>query len=290
MFATLHGLRYFAVFTAGMLLLYALAFLIGVRLRALLSQGRVERFFAGRTGLRGNLAAAVLGAVTPFCSCTTVPVFAGMLESEVGLGPAMSFLIASPTVNPPGLVLLFTLFGATATLVYVAAVLVAAVAGGWLLGQRRLAGYVHEVFLLDAGGGSPGLRETLAALLRFLRGFAVVILAAAAAATLLKSWTPSEATVAGFARLGVAAVPSVVLFGMLVYGDFILLLPLAHTLLLKGVPQGTVFAFVMAASGVGPPSLILLSRLVHRRLILHYVGVLAALLVLLGWAMNGVLA
>lgn len=290
MFATLHGLRYFAVFTAGMLLLYALAFLIGVRLRALLSQGRVERFFAGRTGLRGNLAAAVLGAVTPFCSCTTVPVFAGMLESEVGLGPAMSFLIASPTVNPPGLVLLFTLFGATATLVYVAAVLVAAVAGGWLLGQRRLAGYVHEVFLLDAGGGSPGLRETLAALLRFLRGFAVVILAAAAAATLLKAWTPSEATVAGFARLGVAAVPSVVLFGMLVYGDFILLLPLAHTLLLKGVPQGTVFAFVMAASGVGPPSLILLSRLVHRRLILYYVGVLAALLVLLGWAMNGVLA
>lgn len=288
MFATLHGWRYFAVFTAGMVVLYALAFVIGVRLKLLLSEARVERWLGGRSGLRGNLAAAALGAATPFCSCTTVPVFAGMLESEIGLGPAMSFLIASPAVNPPGLVLLLTLFGWSATLLYLGAVLVAAVVGGSVLGRRRLAGYVFEVFLLDGGGEAPSARETLAGLWRFLRGFIVVILAAALIATLLKAWTPSEALVSALASGGVVAVPAVVLLGMLVYGDFILLVPVAHTLLLKGLPQGTVFAFVMAASGVGIPSLLLLSKLVHRRLLLYYVAVLLVLLTLLGWAMNGV--
>ncbi len=287
MFSGLYGLEYFAAFVAGMVVLYALAFVLGVRLKAFLSEARLERWLAGKNGLLGNVAAALLGAATPFCSCTTVPIFSGMLETDVGLGPAVSFLIASPTVNPPGLILLWTLFGGRATALYVGAVFVAAIVGGRVLGRRSLAGYVHEVFLLD-GGRTPGAREIATGLLRFLRAFIGVILFAGLIATLLKSWTPSEATIARFAGLGVIAVPAVVILGMLIYGDFILLVPIAHTLLLKGVPEGTVFAFVMAASGVGIPSLILLSKVVHRRLLVYYVAVLAVLLILLGWAINGV--
>ena len=287
MAARLHGLSYFLAFTGGMLLLYALAFVLGVWLKARFSQARVERYFAERDGLLGNVAGAALGAATPFCSCTTVPVFAGMLESEVGLGPAMSFLIASPTVNPPGLVLLWTLFGWSSAALYLAAVFVTAVVGGRVLGRRGLAGYVYDIFLLDGGDEAIGARHTIAALSRFLRRFIPVILLAALLATLLKEWHPSATTIATLAGPGIVAVPVVALLGMLIYGDFILLVPVAHTLLLKGVPEGTVFTFVMAASGVGLPSLILLSKLVHPRLILYYVGVLASLLVALGWAING---
>lgn len=290
MFSGLYGLRYFAAFTAGMVALYALAFVLGVRLKHFLSESRVERFLAGKPGILGNLAGAVLGAATPFCSCTTIPIFSGMLETNVGLGTAMSFLIASPTINPPGLILLWTLFGWKPTVLYVAAVFFAAIVGGAVLGQGSLRRYVYELFLLDGGGDQPTAKEMFGGLLRFLRAFVGIILLAGLIATLLKGWKPSAGTIESFAGLGYAAVPAVVLLGMLVYGDFILLVPIAHTLILKGVPEGTVFAFIMAASGVGVPSLILLSKVVRRKLLLYYVGVLAVLLILLGYAMNGALS
>ncbi len=290
MFSGLYGLKYFAAFTAGMVLLYALAFVLGVRLKLFLSEARVERFLAGKPGILGNFAGAALGAATPFCSCTTIPIFSGMLETNVGLGTAMSFLIASPTINPPGLILLWTLFGWKPTALYVAAVFFAAIVGGSVLGQGSLRRYVYELFLLDGGGERPSAKEMLGGLLRFLRAFIGIILFAGLLATLLKGWKPSADTIESFAGLGFAAVPAVVFLGMLVYGDFILLVPIAHTLILKGVPEGTVFAFVMAASGVGVPSLILLSKVVHKKLLLYYVGVLAALLILLGYVMNGVLS
>jgi len=290
MFANLYGLRYFAAFTAGMVVLYTLAFVLGVRLKYFLSEARVERFLAGKPGILGNVAGAVLGAATPFCSCTTIPIFSGMLETNVGLGTATSFLIASPTINPPGLILLWTLFGWRTMALYVAAVFFAAIVGGSILGQGSLGRYVYEIFLLDDGGGRPNAKEMLGGLLRFLRAFVGIILFAGLVATLLKGWKPTEGTIESFSSLGLAAVPAVVLLGMLVYGDFILLVPIAHSLILKGVPEGTVFAFIMAASGVGVPSLILLSKIVHKKLLLYYVGVLAALLILLGYAMNGVLS
>jgi uncharacterized membrane protein YraQ (UPF0718 family) len=259
-------------------------------LKYFLSEARVERFLAGKPGVLGNIAGATLGALTPFCSCTTIPIFSGMLETNVGLGTAMSFLIASPTINPPGLILLWTLFGWRTTALYVAAVFFAAIVGGRVLGQGSLKRYVYEIFLFDDGGGRPNTKEMFGGLLRFLRAFVGIILFAGLVATLLKGWKPSEGTIELFAGLGFVAVPAVVLLGMLVYGDFILLVPIAHTLILKGVPEGTVFAFIMAASGVGVPSLILLSKIVHKKLLLYYVGVLAVLLILLGYAMNGVLS
>lgn len=286
MFTHLYGLPYFAAFTAGMVVLYAAAFVLGVRLKYALSEARVEKFLEGKSGLLGNLAAAVLGAATPFCSCTTIPIFSGMLESRVGLSTAMSFLIASPTIDPPGLVLLWTLFGWRTTVIYVGAVFFAAILGGRVLGRRSLSLYVHEIFLLDGVEGRPGWKETLAGIPRFLKAFAGVIVVAGLIATLLKSWNPSAATIEKFAQLGFVAVPLLVGLGMLVYGNFILLIPIAHTLIAKGIPMGTVFAFVMAASGVGIPALVLLSKIVQKKLLAYYVGVLAALLIFLGYALN----
>jgi uncharacterized membrane protein YraQ (UPF0718 family) len=290
MFTSLYGPKYFAAFTAGMVLLYAMAFVLGVRLKYFLSEQRVERYLMGKPGLLGNFVAAVLGAVTPFCSCTTIPIFSGMLESKVGLSTAMSFLIASPTINPPGLILLWTLFGGRMTVIYVGAVFFAAILGGRVFGQRSLSRYVHEIFLLDGVEGKPRWKDTFAGLWGFLKAFAGIIVLAGLLATLLKSWTPSEATIEKLASFGFAAVPLVVVLGILVYGDFILLIPIAHTLIQKGIPTGTVFAFVMAASGVGIPALLLLSKILHKKLILYYVGILAGLLIFLGYTLNLVMS
>ncbi len=277
---------YFLVFVATMAVLYAVAFGLGIRMKLWLSQARVERLLARRSPWSANAAAALFGALTPFCSCTTVPIFAGMLESDVRLGSAMSFLIASPTINPPALVLLLAVFGWKLTLYYCAAVAVVALAGGAILGQRRLTGLVYEFLFLDDEGGRVGWRALAAGYGRFLKRFAPAIVIAAAIATVLRGWVPSDRVLLALSGAGLLSVPLVVGLGAALYADVILLIPIAHTLVLKGVPEGTVVAFTMAASGLGLPSLLLLSRLLHRKLIAIYVVVLVLLLVGVGYSLN----
>ncbi len=285
----LTGWPYFAAFVAGMIVLYSLAFVLGLKLRAVLSQARVERLMAGRSGLRGYLLAAALGAVTPFCSCTTVPIFAGMLECDVRLGYAMSFLIASPTINPPGILLLWTLFGWRMTIAYVGGVFLAAVGGGWIFGRKRLQACVPEVLVFGDGERQEGFSGCIRAWGRFMSRFAWVILFAAGLATLLKGWTPPAAVLAGMGKLGYAAIPPLVGLGIVIYADLLLLLPMAQTLIANGLPAGTVFAFVLAASGVGIPSIVLLSKLLQRKLVAYYVAVLAVFFMGLGAVFNLVL-
>jgi uncharacterized protein len=278
------GALYFLQFVAAMVLLYGVAFAVGLRVRAFLSGRRLETVLRG--GIAGNLVAAGFGAVTPFCSCTTVPIFAGMLDSDVRLGHAMSFLIASPTLNPPALLLLLVVFGWQTTVGYVLAVFAVAVVGGLLLGGRGLAGFVFELLILDDGGERLTWRQLLTAYLRFLRAFIVVILVAAVLATALHGWTPSESTIAALGSHRLLAVPLLVGLGVLVYMDVLLLIPIAATLVQKGLPDGSVLAFTMAASGLGLPTLLLLSKLMDRRLIALYVAVVASLLVLVGYTLN----
>lgn len=285
-FSHLTGLAYFIYFVTGMLLLYGLTYALSMRLKYYLSEARVEKFLLGKSGMRGNILAAFFGAITPFCSCTTVPIFSGMLESNIRTGYAMSFLIASPTINPPALILIWTFFGWEITLYYTAAVFIAAVLGGLVLGQKRLSGYVHEVFLFTEDPGKLKWKELLKGYLQFLRGFILIILLAAVIATFLKSWTPPEGFILGILSRDYLAVPIGVGIGLFLYSDLILIIPIASALVLKGIDHGTVFAFVMAASGIGLPSLLLLSKLVHRKLLLYYVLLMCLLLIALGYILN----
>lgn len=277
---------YFLAFVAGMLVLYAVAFGLGVKMRGWLSQARVERLLTRRAPFASNLLATAFGAVTPFCSCTTVPIFAGMLDSGVRLGPAMSFLIASPTINPPALLLLLAVFGWRTTLYYCAAVLVVALAGGGILGQRRLAGLVYEFLLPDDEGGRVSWKTLAAGYAHFMKRFWVAVVVAAIFATLLRGWVPSDRLLLALSGAGLLSVPLFVGVGAALYVDVILLVPIAHTLVLKGVPEGSVLAFTMAASGLGLPSLLLLSRVIHRKLVAIYVAVVATLLVGVGYSLN----
>jgi len=285
-FSTESGWGYFLRFVVGMFFLYGIAFILSIRIKAFLSQTRVERMFLTRSGFGGNVLSAAFGAVTPFCSCTTIPIFAGMLESQVRLGYAMSFLIASPTINPPALILLVLVFGWQVTAYYAVAVFVMAVLGGRILGQKGLSGYVFELFIMEDDYGSVGWGELFLGYLRFLKGFIGVILFAGIVATLVNGWMPSEQTLSALTSRGVLAIPVLVGAGVLIYADLILLIPIAHSLVLKGMPEGSVLAFTMAASGLGIPTLILLSKVVHKKLILYYATVVSLLLVVVGYLLK----
>ncbi len=284
--ADLTGMPYFIVFTITMIVLYSIAFYLGIRLKKYFSRTRIDRSFSKKGGLVGNIIAALFGAITPFCSCTTIPIFAGMLKSDIPLGHAMSFLIASPTINPPAIILLVILFGWSITAYYILAVFAVAIIGGRILGHRNLKNYVYDLPLISDDLGDIGFQQIMRGYLSFLRRFIFFILAAATLATLLKTWAPSEQFVWQFLNKGYVAVPVGVGIGAVIYADLLLLLPIASSLIQKGIPYGTVFAFTMAASGIGLPSLLLLSRIIHRKLIIYYVLTLCCLLIILGYLFN----
>jgi uncharacterized membrane protein YraQ (UPF0718 family) len=265
-FSTESGWGYFLTFVVAMFFLYGIAFILSIRIKAFLSQTRVERLFLTRSGLAGNVLSAAFGAVTPFCSCTTIPIFA--------------------TINPPALILLVLVFGWKVTAYYTVAVFVMAVLGGRLLGQRGLSGLVFELFLMEDDYGSLGWGELVRGYFRFLKGFAVIILFAGIVATVVNGWMPSENTLAALTSLGGLAIPILVGAGVIIYADLMLLIPIAHSLVLKGMPEGSVLAFTMAASGLGIPTLILLSKVVHKKLILYYTAVVSLLLIGVGYLLN----
>jgi len=183
---------YFFTFIAGMLVLYWLVFVVAVWMKGYLHELRVNRWFDRELGFGGYILGALAGAATPFCSCTTVPIFAGMIENDVRLGYAMSFLIASPTLNPPAILLFWALFGGQLTLVYMGVCFMIAVAGGLILGTRNLDDQLIEFLYIPDGPGHFQLGEVSRQYLSFLRTLGPVLVLAAAGAAWLQGWVPSS--------------------------------------------------------------------------------------------------
>ena len=240
---------YFFTFIIGLFVLYWFVFLIAVWLKGYFNDLRLERWFGDDLGPIGYSLGALAGAVTPFCSCTTVPIFAGMIDSNVRLGYAVSFLIASPTLNPPALILFYALFGGEMTLIYAAICLAIAIVGGIILDRKNLRKYLIEIFFINEDE-SFNLKAVNQQYVGFLRSLAPVVVIAAAVATWLQCWTPGGVAVGG-----------------VVYADIAMLIPIGQLFLDKGLDIGLVFAFMMAASGVGLPSVLLLTRVFKKELL-----------------------
>ena len=217
-------------------------------------------------GPLGYFLGAFAGAVTPFCYCTTVPIFAGMIDSNVRLGYAVSFLIASPTLNPPALILFYVLFGGEMTLIYSVICLAIAIMGGMILDREKLRTYLIEIFLIS-DDGAISVKAVNLQYVGFLRSLAPVVVIAAAVATWLQSWTPSGSLLSVLDTYQNLAIPGAVGVGGVVYADIAMLIPIGQLFLDKGLDIGLVFAFMMAASGVGLPSVLLLTRVFKKELL-----------------------
>ena len=277
------------------LLLTGVIFVVTV-LRSFMSVERTRALLGGRREGVGNVLAAGLGVVTPFCSCSAVPAFIGFVAAGVPLGVTLSFLVASPLVNEVAIVLLFGLFGWKVTAMYVAGGVVIAIVAGSFLGRLRLDRWVEPfVFETRLRGKvvdpSSGLswddrlamgREEVVSILRKIWPYLLVGIGLGA---VLHGWVPAN-WFAEHASSSWWGVPLAVVIGVPLYSNAAGVLPLVEVLHAKGVPMGTVLAFMMSVVALSTPELILLRRVLKPQLIATYFGVVAAGILATGYVFN----
>jgi uncharacterized membrane protein YraQ (UPF0718 family) len=281
------------------LLLVGIIFLVTV-LRSFMSVERTRALLGGKREGVGNVMAAGLGVVTPFCSCSAVPAFIGFVAAGVPLGVTLSFLIASPLVNEVAIGLLFGMFGIGPTLLYVGAGLLIAIVAGFVLGRLKLERWVEPfVFETRLGGQvidpSVGLTwddriqmgvEEVGLILRKIWPYLLVGIALGAA---IHGWAPEDF----FTQYAGAGNPFAVLIAVMVgiplYSNAAGIMPLVQALHDKGLPMGTLLAFMMAVVALSLPELILLRRVLKPPLIVTFVGVTGAGIVAVGYLFNAVI-
>ena len=281
------------------LLLVGIIFLVTV-LRSFMSVERTRALLGGKREGAGNVMASGLGVITPFCSCSAVPAFIGFVAAGVPLGVTLSFLIASPLVNEVAIALLFGLFGIGPTLMYVGAGLVIAIVAGFVLGRLKLERWVEPfVFETRLGGQvidpSFGLTwddriqmgvEEVGLILRKIWPYLLVGIALGAA---IHGWAPEDFFTRYAGSGNPFAVLIAVLIGIPLYSNAAGILPLVEALHDKGLPMGTLLAFMMAVVALSLPELILLRRVLKPPLILTFVGVTGAGIVAVGYLFNALI-
>lgn len=281
------------------LLLGGIIFAVTV-LRSFMSVERTRALLGGRREGVGNVAAAGLGVVTPFCSCSAVPGFIGFVAAGVPLGITMSFLIASPMVNEIAIVLLYGLFGWKVASIYVAAGLTLAIVAGWIIGRLHLERHVEQfVFETTLRGQPVDLsanlswpdrfvmgREEVASILRKVWPYLLIGIGVGAA---IHGWVPEDFFVEAAGPDNPLAVPVAVGIGVPLYSNAAGVLPLVEALHAKGLAMGTVLAFMMSVVALSVPELVLLRRVLKPRLLGAFVAVVAVGILVVGLLFNLIL-
>lgn len=275
--------QYFFVFTATMTVLFFAVSWAVLVVRRRFFQGNALRVFQKWSDWRGNIAATFFGMITPFCSCTTVPIFSGLLESRVPYGVAVSFLIASPSMNIGAFILLLALFGLRESILYSGACFVAAVVVGLLLRKRNMETEVRRSFFHLSQKCVIDTDTSWDFSWRALKHFFPLLLISATMGALLYQWVPTEWLLRITGNNAWWVILPAVLIGAILYADIIVILPFGYVLLEKGVNHGIVFAFMIAIAGISLPSMLLLSKILNLRALFTLIGTLLALYMSIGY-------
>jgi len=280
-----------------LLLLTGMIFLISL-LRTFFTPERTRAFLSGRRLGAGNLFAALLGVVTPFCSCSAVPLFIGFVESGIPLGVTFSFLVAAPMINEVAIVLLFGLFGWKVTLLYILSGLLIAVLSGLVIGKLGMERYVED-FVWQIKGEGDGLTEVLTWPMRFERAWGSVkeivgkvwpyVLLGIAVGAAIHGYVPQDSLVLIMGRSAWWSVPIAVLIGIPLYSNAAGIIPIVSALLEKGAALGTVLAFMMSVVGLSLPELIILRRVLKTRLIVIFILTVGVGIMITGYLFNLIL-
>ena len=282
----------------GLLFFPALLVFIGVLLfstatlafyvKQTLSFKRLREVLERQPGFAGSIIGAFLGAVTPFRTCTAVPLFLGMLEADIPLGPAVSFLLASPTINLGAVILLLVVFGWHITLFYASACLIAAVLVGWALGRIPHEKALRDYLWFEEEEPDPGktrLALKKAALLgrQLTRKFLPWLALATVAGIFIDALVPTS-TVTHFSQWAIwLGIPAAALLGSVIYADILLLIPIGFALIQHGASVPVVLTFMIAASGLSLPEIVILGRILQTRLVLLFVGATVGVYLLIGF-------
>ncbi len=281
-----------------LLLLTLVVFVVGI-VRSFFTPERTRTLLAGRRETAGNALASLLGVVTPFCSCSAVPMFIGFVTAGVPLGVTFSFLVAAPMVNEIVLALLFGLFGWKVAGLYLGTGLLIAFASGWVIGRLKLEAWVEPWVYQSRGpvgspaGEKPGWEQRLAigrGEVREIVGkvWPYVILGIAVGAG-IHGWVPENFMASIMGKGAWWSVPLAVLIGIPMYSNAAGILPVVQALLGKGAALGTVLAFMMSVIALSLPEMVILRKVLTPRLIAVFLSVVGTGILLVGYLFNALL-
>ena len=280
-----------------LLLLSGMIFLISI-LRTFFSPERTRVMLGGKRQGIGNILAAMLGIVTPFCSCSAVPLFIGFVESGIPLGVTFSFLIAAPTINEVAVVMLFGLFGWKVAGLYIASGLIIAIVAGMIIGQLKLERYVEDfVWKMQVAAGTEGEKlswenrierawESVREIVGKVWLYVVVGIAVGAG---IHGYVPESALAGIMGKQAWWSVPAAVLMGVPLYSNAAGVIPIVSALMEKGASLGTVLAFMMSVVGLSLPEMIILRRVLKPQLIAIFIGVISMAIIVTGYLFNLIL-
>jgi uncharacterized protein len=280
-----------------LLLLSGMVFAISV-VRTFFSPERTRALLGGKREGIGNIFAALLGIVTPFCSCSAVPLFIGFVESGIPLGVTFSFLIAAPTINEVAVILLFGLFGWKVAGLYIASGLTVAIVAGFVIGRLRMERYVEDfVWKIQSRGDVP--EEKLTWSDRVERAWNSVkeivgkvwlyVVVGIAVGAGIHGYVPEDALASILGKQAWWSVPAAVLIGIPLYSNAAGIVPIIGTLIEKGASVGTALAFMMSVIGLSLPEAVILKRVLKMPLLVTFFAVIAVAIILTGYLFNLVL-
>jgi len=277
-----------------LMLLSIVVFVVGI-LRSFFTPERTRRILAGKRESVGNVLAALLGVVTPFCSCSAVPLFIGFVTAGIPLGVTFSFLISAPMVNEIALVLLFGLFGWKVAAIYLSMGLTIAMVAGWIIGRLKMERHVEDwVYVTGTTVGVEEERLDFAARIQLGRvavreivgrvWFYVVLGIAVGAG--IHGYVPANAMASLMGKGAWWSVPLSVIIGVPLYSNAAGIIPIVQALLEKGAALGTVLAFMMSVIGLSLPEAIILRKVLKPRLLAVFFGVVAGGIMVVGYLFN----
>ena len=290
------ALRFFIFeFPKVLMLLVLIIFFVGI-LRSYFTAERTRKALEGKSTFMGNIMASLLGIVTPFCSCSAIPLFLGFVESGVPLGVTFSFLIAAPMINEVAIILLYGMFGWKVAAIYIGTGLAIAILAGWIIGKLKLEHWVEEWVYTTKLGETDDEEEKITLQQRISMGYDAVkeivgkvwlyvalgILVGAGA----HGYVPEEFMASLMGKSAWYSVPLSVLIGIPLYSNAAGIVPIVAVLLEKGASLGTALAFMMSVIALSLPEMIILRKVLKMPLILTFIAIVGGGIMVVGFLFN----
>jgi uncharacterized protein len=287
-------------------LLLVISFIVGT-FQSFLEPERVRALLEGKHTFTGNILAAIVGIVTPFCSCSAVPLFIGFLEAGVPLGVTFSYLMAAPMVNEVAVILLWGLFGLKVTLIYIGFGVGLAIISGYIIGRLKLEKWVEPFVwelqkarqvtpLEDADTLEPvaltwrqRLEQGQFQASEIVRSVWLYVVIGIAIGAVIHGYVPTDFIIKYAGAHNPLAVPIAVILGVPLYANIAGVMPIAEALVHKGMPMGTVLAFTMAVTALSFPEMVILKKVLRPQLLAVFIGLMTIGIISIGYIFNALL-
>lgn len=255
---------------------------------------KTRKILGGFKGIKGNILGALLGTITPFCSCSSIPIFIGFTSAGLPLGVTFSFLISSPMVDIASILLLMSFFGAKIAIVYVIVGLILAVIGGTIIEKLGMEKYIEEYVWgtrnIDIESGEMSRKERISfateQLKEIFKQVWIYILLGVGIGAAIHNWIPQSLIENILGKNNPFSVLIATIIGIPIYADIFGTIPIAEALVAKGVGIGTVLAFMMGVTTLSLPSITMLSKVVKPKLLVLFIGLVTMGIIAIGYGLN----